>query len=87
LAFVPSGAPRSGAEKTIAFMAAVGACPSALSRAPECGVHRSEAQTLAQEKRAEQAQDLARKAVEEIPLYEVDDRINRFLRIVIRTEC
>jgi len=38
-----------------------GDCPSALSRAPECGVHRSAAKTLAQEKRADQAQGLARK--------------------------
>ena len=39
-------------------------CPSALSRAPAYGVHRSAAKTLAQEKRAEQAQDLARKGKE-----------------------
>jgi hypothetical protein len=45
----------------MAFMAGKGGCPSALSRAPGYGVHRSEAQTLAQEKRADQAQGLARK--------------------------
>jgi hypothetical protein len=43
------------------FLGGEGACPSALSRAPKCGVHRSEAKTLAQEKRTDQAQDLARK--------------------------
>jgi hypothetical protein len=30
----------------MSFMAGEGDCPSALSRAPECGVHRSEAKTL-----------------------------------------
>ena len=58
-------APQSGAEETNAFMAGEGACPSALSRAPGCGVHRSEAKTLAQEKRADQAQGLARKGMKE----------------------
>jgi len=38
-----------------------GDCPPALSRAPGSGVHRSVAKTLAQEKRADQAQGLARK--------------------------
>jgi hypothetical protein len=51
------------------FVAGESACPSALSRAPGCGVHRSEAKTLAQEKRADQAQGLARK-VEKLTSYE-----------------
>ena len=48
-------------EKQMPFVAGEGACPSALSRAPVYGVHRSEAKTLAQEKRTDQAQGLARK--------------------------
>jgi len=43
------------------FMAGRGACPSALSRAPGSGVHRSAAKTHAQEKRTDQAQGLPRK--------------------------
>jgi len=39
-----------------AFMAEVGVCPFALSRAPGCGVHRSPAKAIAQEKRADEAQ-------------------------------
>jgi len=43
------------------FMARGGACPSAPSRAPGCGVHWSEAETLARKERTDQAQGLARK--------------------------
>ena len=42
-------------------MAGERACPSAPSRAPVCGVHWSEAETLARKKRTDQAQGLARK--------------------------
>jgi len=47
-------------EKRMPFMAGEGDCPSALSRAPSCGVHRSAAKNL-YKKGADQAQGLARK--------------------------
>jgi len=43
------------------FMAGEDACPFAPSRAPGCGVHWSEAETLARKKRTDQALGLARK--------------------------
>ena len=65
LVFLPFTQRGAVHEKQMPFMAAEGACPPALSRAPGWGVHRSEAKTLRQEKRAEQAQGLARKALGE----------------------
>jgi hypothetical protein len=50
-------------------MAGAGVCPSAPSRAPEFGVHWSEAKTLARKQRTEQAQGFSQ-----------EGRMNRFFR-------